>query len=139
MYIFGLCGMVLCVVVMLGGVCVQFVVVFVIGNCVLFVGVVGEVLVVVLLVLLKVYVVVCKQVDVLFDVVLFEGDSDELQMFVKDVVQWLGLIVLVQGVLVGVFENGDVEDYVFEWLLMECLVSVNMVVVGGNVNLMMIG
>lgn len=70
---------------------------------------------------------------------LFEGDSDELLAWVKEVAQRPGPIVSVQGVATHAFANGSDEDYALERLLTERSVSVNTAAAGGNANLMTIG
>jgi RHH-type proline utilization regulon transcriptional repressor/proline dehydrogenase/delta 1-pyrroline-5-carboxylate dehydrogenase len=83
-----------------------------------------------------------------YDAVLFEGDSDALQVLVKQIAMRGGPIVSVQGVASGAFANGGgrnpgapgaEEDYALERLLTERSVSVNTAAAGGNANLMTIG
>ena len=138
-YTLGPRGTVLCVAATPGGARAQFAAVLATGNRALFAGAAGEALVAALPASLKAHATVRKQADAPFDAVLFEGDSDELQTLVKDVAQRPGLIVSVQGVSVGAFENGDAEDYALERLLTERSVSVNTAAAGGNANLMTIG
>lgn len=68
-----------------------------------------------------------------FDVVIYYGDFDQLCELCEQVVVCDGVIVFVQG-----FVCGEI-NLLLEWLYIECLLSVNIVVVGGNVSLMIIG
>jgi RHH-type proline utilization regulon transcriptional repressor/proline dehydrogenase/delta 1-pyrroline-5-carboxylate dehydrogenase len=120
----------------------QFAAVLATGNRALFSGAAGEQLAAALPASLKARALVRKNQDVLFDAVLFEGDSDELMALVKEVAKRPGPIVSVQGVSAGAFadeaHDGE-QEYALERLLTERSVSVNTAAAGGNANLMTIG
>src|SRR5690606_18615922 len=72
-----------------------------------------------------------------FQTVLFEGDSDALLAWNKELAQRDGPIVSVQGLRTEALMAGD--SYRLERLLREVSVSVNTAAAGGNASLMMIG
>ncbi|MDQ8731513.1 trifunctional transcriptional regulator/proline dehydrogenase/L-glutamate gamma-semialdehyde dehydrogenase [Bradyrhizobium sp. LHD-71] len=73
-----------------------------------------------------------------FEVALFEGDSDALREFNRELAERSGPIVPVYGVASDALATGD-EDYPLEWLLQEQAISTNTTAAGGNANLMTIG
>jgi RHH-type proline utilization regulon transcriptional repressor/proline dehydrogenase/delta 1-pyrroline-5-carboxylate dehydrogenase len=83
-------------------------------------------------------VVVKDRTTASFDVVLFEGDSDDLQALNLEMATRPGPIVPVFGVAADALAAGN-EDYALEWLLSERAVSTNTAAAGGNASLMTIG
>ncbi|SFC43263.1 trifunctional transcriptional regulator/proline dehydrogenase/L-glutamate gamma-semialdehyde dehydrogenase [Pragia fontium] len=74
-----------------------------------------------------------SKTDVLFDAVIYHGDSDKLQQVSKQIAQRNGPIVSVQG-----FASGD-TNILLERLLLERALSINTAAAGGNASLMTIG
>ncbi|MDR0807314.1 MAG: trifunctional transcriptional regulator/proline dehydrogenase/L-glutamate gamma-semialdehyde dehydrogenase [Enterobacteriaceae bacterium] len=74
-----------------------------------------------------------RNTNVLFDAVIFHGDSDKLQQISEQIAQRNGQIISVQG-----FACGE-TNILLERLLLERSLSINTAAAGGNASLMTIG
>ncbi|HTI18385.1 MAG TPA: trifunctional transcriptional regulator/proline dehydrogenase/L-glutamate gamma-semialdehyde dehydrogenase [Trinickia sp.] len=137
-YVLSARGAVCCMPSTASGARAQLAAVLATGNRALFAGAAGEALVAALPPELTRWASVRTSADAPFEAVLFEGDSDELHVLVKEIAKRPGPIVSVQGLATNALANGD-EDYALERLLTERSISVNTAAAGGNANLMTIG